>query len=125
MNYICEKCNKSFSRKSHYTQHINRKNSCVEEEKVANKSCEYCNKFFSRKDRLIKHMNSCEQFKNSSKKLSELSELKQIIIDTRQEFKEQIEEIKIIKQYFKEQIEEVKNILHNKKPKTMKMIIND
>ena len=68
-------------------QHINRKNSCVEEEKNANKTCTYCNKFFPRKDRLIKHMDTCKKkpIEKVSEKPSEISELKQIIIDMKEQ----------------------------------------
>ena len=32
--YNCDKCGKEFAQKSHYTQHINKKNPCVYEENI-------------------------------------------------------------------------------------------
>jgi uncharacterized C2H2 Zn-finger protein len=34
VKYNCDKCGKEFAQKSHYTQHINKKNPCVYEENI-------------------------------------------------------------------------------------------
>lgn len=73
--YTCEKCNKTFKQKGHYTTHMNKKNSCIPivdirynelnkepltskivKEKMDNNLCPYCDKTFSRKDTIIQHM---------------------------------------------------------------------
>ena len=32
--YSCEKCNKQFTQKEHYTKHINKKLSCINDKKI-------------------------------------------------------------------------------------------
>jgi hypothetical protein len=62
VEYKCDKCEKTFDKKSHYDYHINRKNPCDKVEPI----CEYCDKKFSRKDNLKTHMNKCK-LKNINK----------------------------------------------------------
>lgn len=85
--YVCENCNKEFTRKSSYNTHINRKNPCVKkvikennkninnannpnQSKIIqnnpiieynNKKCQHCSKIFSSVPNLNKHLkNSCK-----------------------------------------------------------------
>lgn len=68
VTYTCEKCNKVFKQKVHYTTHLNKKNPCmptvsisynelnkepltskIVKEKMDNNLCPYCDKTFTRK----------------------------------------------------------------------------
>jgi hypothetical protein len=58
INYICEKCNKEFNKKSNYIKHINRKNPCIKEEiNFITYKCENCNKEFDKKINYTNHIN--------------------------------------------------------------------
>ena len=58
INYICEKCNKEFNKKSNYIKHINRKNPCIKEEiNSITYKCENCNKEFDKKINYTNHIN--------------------------------------------------------------------
>lgn len=94
VKYTCERCNKEYSKKSHYLDHINRKYPCV----ITNNNfieahnndirqqvpppkkefkCEECNKVFTRKDALKRHTSAktCQKNKNY------IDEIKQIRLD--------------------------------------------
>ena len=51
--YICNKCTKSFCKKSSYDCHVNRKFSCVKDTNELN--CIHCNKIYSTKYNLKIH----------------------------------------------------------------------
>lgn len=83
VTYTCEKCNKVFNQKVHYTTHLNKKNPCmptvsiaynelnkepltskIVKEKMDNNLCPYCDKTFTRKDTIVQHMkNHCKILK--------------------------------------------------------------
>jgi hypothetical protein len=54
--HICEKCNRVFTKKSTYIDHINRKTSCVQK-KI---ECEHCHKEFTRRSYLKIHTEKCK-----------------------------------------------------------------
>jgi uncharacterized Zn-finger protein len=54
--YICDKCNKQFNKKSYYDTHINKKYSCDK-----NNTCGYCEKKFCRSNYLTKHLTICKK----------------------------------------------------------------
>lgn len=58
--YTCPKCNKEFINKAHFEIHVNRKTSCVEEERKIEKNlfCPICNKLYSTRRSLNKHINT-------------------------------------------------------------------
>jgi len=82
--FHCSKCTKTFNRKLHFDNHVNRKTSCVKiivysepeitppeqtpelpQESTPNNNdflCKYCNKSYSRQDSLLRHIkqNSCK-----------------------------------------------------------------
>ena len=88
MKYICEKCKKSFDRKSTYVNHLNRKISCVKEiEYIKKRKCLYCKQIFSRCYHANKHMTTCKS------KQYENNELKQIIIDLKKELTDKLTKI--------------------------------
>ena len=69
----CNKCQKIFKLKIDYTRHIDRKISCVDDEKkiyiMKSRTCVYCNKTFSKPCVLVKHIeNSCKIKKQNMKK---------------------------------------------------------
>ena len=76
MIYTCEKCGVKFSRKSCYTQHMNRKTSCVESEKlkqdICNKTCMYCKRVFSRPIKMKEHLSRCKSKPTKTEELTEL-----------------------------------------------------
>lgn len=76
--YICEKCNKEFSKISHYKTHINKKIPCNNNsdkllkpkkiEKTNKNECSHCLKIFSSKSNLSKHVkNNCKIIKEKQK----------------------------------------------------------
>ena len=82
INYVCEKCNKEFNKKSNYIKHINRKNPCNKEELTY--KCNKCNKEFDKKINYTNHINkkkdcSILDFKKKYNNLeNEIVQLKQI-----------------------------------------------
>ena len=79
MKYICEKCNKIFSRKSSYDYHVNRKISCIKEENeernIQRRTCPKCNKILSSVCAMKTHLKTCK------KQPTEVEELKKIILE--------------------------------------------
>lgn len=64
VNHRCEKCEKTFTKKSLYTEHINRKKKCDEIQYM--KQCLYCNKNFSTKSSVTRHIkNNCKVYKKT------------------------------------------------------------
>jgi hypothetical protein len=60
--YKCELCYKTFKKKDHYTQHINRKIKCTENQ--YNNNCIYCQKKFTTKGNVTRHIrNNCNIYK--------------------------------------------------------------
>ena len=55
VKYICEKCDMEFFKKSNYERHMNKKKSCV----IDNKTCEHCDKTFTRSTGLTAHIPIC------------------------------------------------------------------
>ena len=62
MEFVCDKCSKSFSRKEHYEKHNNRKYKCYED----SSSCNFCNKIFSSRSSCHRHKQKCKN-KNNNK----------------------------------------------------------
>ena len=91
MKYICEKCNMKFNQKSNYERHINRKTSCIKEEKyeqdIKKRTCEYCCKVFSDIRCVTRHIKSCKE------KPSKEDELKQLLIHMQKTIDDQNEKI--------------------------------
>lgn len=107
VEYKCGKCNKVFSRKSHYEYHKNRKISCIPSSRStahvicqnnASKSqCSYCNKKFSRTDSLNRHISKYCKIKANQDNQKE--DLLQILINDMAEMKEEICRLKSEKKY--------------------------
>ena len=97
--YKCEKCGKPFKDNYYYIRHINRKTSCIQEEKelekIKNKICEYCNKMFAKPSIMKNHMTKCKM------KPSEMELLKNTILDLNKKLEEQAADIKEIKKICK------------------------
>jgi hypothetical protein len=58
--YKCEKCNKTFNRKSGYGSHIIRIKPCVNDNNI-NNECIYCNKSYSTRFNLNAHLKNCKE----------------------------------------------------------------
>jgi uncharacterized C2H2 Zn-finger protein len=100
-NFKCPKCDKVFTRKLHFDNHINRKTPCIKEKEETtdlsselneiltetNKNsfkCKYCQKIFCRNDSLMRHINqnSCKVKKElNDVYLSEIEALKKKLMD--------------------------------------------
>ena len=65
VKYICEKCNMEFFKKSNYERHINKKKSCV----IDNKTCEHCDKTFTRSTGLTAHIPICKVIKTNKQQI--------------------------------------------------------
>ena len=64
VEHKCFKCNKIFSKKSLYTEHINKKKKC--DEIQYDKQCSYCTKIFTTKSSVTRHIkNSCKIYKKT------------------------------------------------------------
>jgi hypothetical protein len=82
VEHICEKCNATFTRKSNYIYHINKKTPCVTAYKRINDKyqCNYCPELVSRVDIIKKHIDICiERIKSIKNK--EIDELKNQLED--------------------------------------------
>lgn len=64
VEYICQKCNKKFNRKSTYDEHLLRKNPCdiLYPESI---KCSFCNIIIKNKRSLNQHLKSCKPYKIS------------------------------------------------------------
>ena len=58
-NFICEKCNKEFNKKSSYASHTMRTSPCIKN--IIINECSYCNKIFSLKHNLTAHLKICKE----------------------------------------------------------------
>jgi hypothetical protein len=67
-NYECTKCKKNFGHKGDYEKHINRKTSCIDNQK--NNDCKYkchtCDKTYSTNGNMNKHLKKCKVGKKSN-----------------------------------------------------------
>jgi len=95
-NFICEKCNKEFTKKSSYNFHVLRINSCIKDVEIIN-NCNYCNKKFTTKYTLKAHLNICKKkdIVNDHTQ-SQIDELKKILCEQQkdnEELKKKVEEL--------------------------------
>lgn len=75
-NFICEKCNKNFTKKSSYNFHVLRINSCIKNDE--NNDCSFCNKTFTTKYTLKSHINICKKKIEADFNQSQIEELKKM-----------------------------------------------
>jgi len=77
--YTCKKCNKEFDRKCNYNYHINRKFSCIKNDKLI--QCDKCLKIFKHKSTLYNHKKTCKNIikDTCTKNKSEINKNKKII----------------------------------------------
>jgi len=78
VQYKCDKCEMTFTKKSNYIVHTNRKTSCVVEYNVTEDGkyeCMYCHTVFTRVDNCNVHINNCN-LKITKLKDDEINELK-------------------------------------------------
>lgn len=61
VEYTCKKCQKKFDKKTNYLKHINRKTSCIKNNKSESNKCEFCETCYSRKDSLKRHLAICKK----------------------------------------------------------------
>tara|TARA_Y100000813_G_scaffold169970_1_gene132638 strand:- start:152 stop:1018 length:867 start_codon:yes stop_codon:yes gene_type:complete len=81
MTYKCEKCNKIFTIKCNYIRHINRKNPCINTDKIV---CNKCGKEFASKSSLSNHKRNViciEKFIESNLPLNTTHKLEQNVIN--------------------------------------------
>ena len=119
VSYKCEQCNKIFHKKSHYTNHINRKRPCTKvtpnstkitpnstkneqivkknanenaKEDVNNKQCPFCKKIFTRPSSVDRHLDGrCKvKQKQENNKKEKIDEL----VDEIKEIKQEMEILK-------------------------------
>ena len=104
-NFICEKCKKDFTKKSAYTSHIMRINSCVKDNTISN-DCEYCNRNFSNKYNLNSHINICKKKKSEDDTKIQIEMLKKMLYEQQKKFEEQQKD----NQELKKKVEELSHI---------------
>ena len=100
MNYhVCEKCNKEFTHKGHYINHLARKKPCNEKLKKYQKyfNCKNCKQSFTRNYNLIKHSKKCKKIINNINIENEFDNESCEIIDLKIKLERQDEELNIIK----------------------------
>jgi len=91
-NYICEKCNKQFNKKSAYASHLIRTNPCVKINII--NECSYCFKNFSLKHNLTAHLKICKQKPiTDDVTQSQIDELKKMLFEQQQKIQEQQKQI--------------------------------
>jgi hypothetical protein len=100
--YTCNLCNKSFTRKSNYESHKNRKKICTGQKnkiKPINNTlnsnsimCNYCKKIFTHKNSLYRHISISCKVKQNNEKEKEIIFNK--LIEEMKELKEEIKKIK-------------------------------
>ena len=95
MAYKCEKCNHEFNTKGNYLRHINKKLSCVPEEKdnqlQKEKTCFDCMKTFSNKRNLTLHIESGKCKKQSLN--NEVNQNVEMLLKKQEEHEEQIKKM--------------------------------
>ena len=74
-NFTCEKCHKTFTKKSNYVSHLMRKNPCVKNNNI-DYQCLHCNKSFPNKYNLTYHITNCKIKNLENKDNIQLEELK-------------------------------------------------
>jgi hypothetical protein len=79
-NYICEKCNKNFTKKSAYLSHMMRTKTCIKDTNI-NNECMYCNKKYSTRFNLNSHLNICKKKADNYNQIDELKKLFDFIIN--------------------------------------------
>lgn len=103
--YTCDVCKKEFNRKSTYDNHLTRKNPCRLDTSIDNK-CIYCDKSYTAKFNLTKHLKICKQKLIEDDNQANINEIKQ-------EFEEQVEQLKIMFQKkFEEQEKKIEELSH-------------
>ena len=93
--YNCDKCKKEFDKKSSYTSHIMRVNSCIKEITL-NNECEYCKKIYSNKYKLSDHLNICKKKKSEDDTKIQIEMLKKMLYEQQkdnQELKKKVEQL--------------------------------
>lgn len=148
VKHVCEKCNKSFEKKSHFIQHLNKKKSCIETNKEKpkksseilnlpqnsskqpqkpsqknNYNCSFCNKMFTRNDNLYRHVNNAckirkQQEEEKEKIFIELLKQNELI-------KKQNEELKSQNEEFRSEIENLKKKVNIKNVKISNNLITN
>ena len=84
--YICNKCTKSFCKKSSYDCHVNRKFSCVKDTNELN--CIHCNKIYSTKYNLKIHMISCNSIITEDENKTQIEELRKMLLEQQKKIEE-------------------------------------
>jgi hypothetical protein len=112
--YRCDKCLKSFKKKSHLDDHINKKKKpcindlspiAITESDNVNKLthnnlsnehffCEYCNKKYTRKDSLSKHLKLRCKLKQKTEEFDVLKQMLVKILNENNEFRKELENFK-------------------------------
>jgi hypothetical protein len=109
--YTCERCKKTFTQKSNYEAHQNKKflctqkstilheipqkivekNQVIEKEVVKKYECSYCHKILSRSDSLLRHIGTCKIKKQHENNLEEICAQ---LVKERDENKKAFDELK-------------------------------
>ena len=87
MLYECNKCMKTFSKKSSYDCHITRKFPCIKENEDEIK-CMYCDKLYSTKYNLKIHIKSCTKKDLEDNQQSQIEELKKLLFEQQKKIEE-------------------------------------
>lgn len=76
-NYVCEKCERTFTAKASLIAHLTvRKKKCF-----AKNECKYCNKLFYNSSSRNKHLKTCKSNPNNIKKVNVVNQIEQPVIE--------------------------------------------
>jgi hypothetical protein len=122
--YTCEKCNKTFNRKSGYVSHSSRVKPCSKDN--INNECIYCNKIYSTRFNLNAHLNTCKEKPIVDEVTqSQIEEIKKMFERKFEEQEKKFEEQQKHNQELEKKIEELSHLSDHKEMKNNNITVTE